>query len=208
MLISNHNENSKCRGTTRQTVITWDRLDDILKKKKKKEYINVCGQMLSHVQLFGTPWIIACQTHLFMGFSRQEYWSGVPFPSPGNLPYPGIEPASLMSPALAGGFFTTSTTWKAQYTNKYIVFLYRVIFPGGWDSKESACNAGDPGLVLSQEDSLEEGMATLSNILAWRIPWTEKSGGLQSIGWQSQTWLKQLSTHTYMYVMKWFPHTS
>ena len=66
-----------------------------------------------------------------MGFSRQEYWSGVPFPSPGNLPYPGIEPVSLMSPALAGGFFTTSATWEAQYTNKDIVFLYSVTFPGG-----------------------------------------------------------------------------
>ena len=48
-----------------------------------------------------------------MGFSRQEYWSGLPFPPPGELPDPGIELASLMSPALAGGFFTTSTTWEA-----------------------------------------------------------------------------------------------
>ena len=49
------------------------------------------------------------QRSLSMGFSRQEYWSGLPFPSSGDLPDPGIEPASLMSPALAGGFFTTST---------------------------------------------------------------------------------------------------
>ena len=48
-----------------------------------------------------------------MGFSRQEYLSGLPFPSPGDLPDPGIEPLSLNSPALAGGFFTTSATWKA-----------------------------------------------------------------------------------------------
>ena len=48
-----------------------------------------------------------------MGFSRQEYWSGLPFPSPGNLPNPGIEPASFACPALAGGFFATSTTWEA-----------------------------------------------------------------------------------------------
>ena len=46
------------------------------------------------------------------GFSRQEYWSGLPFPSPGDLPHPGIEPESLMSPALTGGFFTTSATWE------------------------------------------------------------------------------------------------
>ncbi|ELR50988.1 hypothetical protein M91_11147, partial [Bos mutus] len=56
----------------------------------------------------------AHQAPLSMGFSRQEYWSGLPFPSPGDLPdpgiEPGIEPASLMSPALVGGFFTTSAT--------------------------------------------------------------------------------------------------
>ena len=48
-----------------------------------------------------------------MGFSRQEYWSGLPFPSPEDLPNPGIEPVSLTSPVLAGGFFTTSATWEA-----------------------------------------------------------------------------------------------
>ena len=48
------------------------------------------------------------------GFSRQEYWSGLPYPPPGSLLDPGIKPTSLMSPALAGGFFTTSTTWEAQ----------------------------------------------------------------------------------------------
>ena len=49
-----------------------------------------------------------CQAPLSMGFSRQEYWSGLPFPSPGDLPNPEIIPTSLMSPALAGGFYTTS----------------------------------------------------------------------------------------------------
>ena len=53
---------------------------------------------------------IAQQASLSVGFSRQEYWTGLPCPPPGDLPDPGIEPASLMSPALAGGFFTTSTT--------------------------------------------------------------------------------------------------
>jgi len=48
-----------------------------------------------------------------MEFSMQEYWNGLPFPTPGHLPYSGIEPISLVSPALAGGFFTTSTTWEA-----------------------------------------------------------------------------------------------
>ena len=49
-----------------------------------------------------------------MGFSKQEYWSGLPFPSPGDLYNPGIEPESLMSLALTGMFLTTSTTWEAQ----------------------------------------------------------------------------------------------
>ena len=65
----------------------------------------------SHVQLFETLWTVAHQAPLSMGFSRQEYQSEFPFPSPGDLPNPGIEPTSLTSPALAGRFFTTSTTW-------------------------------------------------------------------------------------------------
>ena len=52
-----------------------------------------------------TLWIVACQAPLSMGFFRQEYWSGLPCSPPGDLPYPGIEPVSLMSPALAGRFF-------------------------------------------------------------------------------------------------------
>ena len=48
-----------------------------------------------------------------VGLSQQEYWSGLPFLLPGDLPDPGIKPPSLMSPALAGGFFTTSATWEA-----------------------------------------------------------------------------------------------
>ena len=64
----------------------------------------------SHVWLLVVPWTVACQAPQFMGFSRQEYWSGFPCPSPEDLSDPGIEPLSLASPALAGGFFTTSTT--------------------------------------------------------------------------------------------------
>ena len=58
----------------------------------------------SRVQLFVTPWTVACQASLSVGFSRQEYWSGLPIPSPGDLSDPGIETAS---PALAGEFSTT-----------------------------------------------------------------------------------------------------
>ena len=63
------------------------------------------------------------QTPLSMGFSRREYWSRFPFPSPGDLPDPGIEPTSLASPALAGGLCTTSTTWEAQFLRNTVRFL-------------------------------------------------------------------------------------
>ena len=69
---------------------------------------------LSRVQFFATPWTIACQAPLPMEFSWQEYWSGVPFPTPGDLPNPGIEPTSLVSPALASGFFTTKPPGKPK----------------------------------------------------------------------------------------------
>ena len=65
----------------------------------------------SHLQLFVTLWTAVHQASLSMEFSRQKYWSGLPFPILGYLPNPGMEPMSLMSPALAGGLFTTNTTW-------------------------------------------------------------------------------------------------
>ena len=68
----------------------------------------------SRVQLFVTPWTEVCQAPLSMGFFRQEYWSGLPGPPPGDLPEPGIQPMSLMSPTLAGGILTISTTCEAH----------------------------------------------------------------------------------------------
>ena len=65
----------------------------------------------SCVQLCVTPWTVACQTLLSIRFSRQKYWSVLPFPSPGDLPHhPDIEPESLTSPALESEFFTSSAT--------------------------------------------------------------------------------------------------
>ena len=71
----------------------------------------VCVWALSHVQLLVTPWTITHQAPLSMRFPRQEYWSQLPFPTPGDLPDPGIEPGS---PALAGIFFTTVPRGKPQ----------------------------------------------------------------------------------------------
>ena len=86
-------------------------------KEKLRQFVPCSLCVLSHfscVRLFVTLWTIAHLAPLPMGFSRQEYWSGLPCLPPGDLPDPCIESASLMSPALAGGFFTTSATWEAQ----------------------------------------------------------------------------------------------
>ena len=115
----------------------------------------------SHVWLCTTPWTVAYQAPLSMEFSRQEHWSGLPFPSQEYLPDPGIEAVSLTSPSLADGFFTTSTTSG---------YIWR-------------CN----WLALCHT-SLEKSMATHSSICAWRIPWTVEPGGLQSMGSQRVRW--------------------
>ena len=76
-------------------------------------FISLCVfSCFSHVQLFATPWAIDHQAPLSMECSRQEYWSGFPFPPPGDLPHPRIKPSSPVSPALAGEFFTTSATFS------------------------------------------------------------------------------------------------
>ena len=72
-------------------------------------------------RLFATPRTVAHQAPLSMGFSRQEYWCGLPFFSSGNLPDPGIEPASLMSPALAGRLFSTRAIWEALLGGNLLV---------------------------------------------------------------------------------------
>ena len=81
-----------------------------------------CAQSLSHVRLSATLRTEACQAPLCMGFPRQEYDSGLPFPSPEDLPNPETEPES---PALAGGFFTIESPGKPRavyyWYNKYIV---------------------------------------------------------------------------------------
>ena len=79
-----------------------------------------------------TPWTVACQAPLFMGFPRQDYWSGLPFPTPGNLSDPGIKPESLASSALAGRFFTTEPPGKLSI----ITLFNQLAIPG------TACKAG------------------------------------------------------------------
>ena len=76
-------------------------------------YLNLRPQMLRCVWLLATPWTVACQAPLFIGFPRQEYWSGLPFP--GTLPSPAIIPRCLGSPVLAGGFFADAPSGKPPF---------------------------------------------------------------------------------------------
>ena len=93
-----------------------------------------------------------------MGFSRQKYWSGLPCSPPGGRPNPGIKPLSHVSYIHRHGLFTTRKNLPAMQETQV--------------------------QLLGQEDPLEKEMASHSSTLAWRIPWTEEPGGLQTMGWQ------------------------
>ena len=87
----------------------------------------------------------ALQAPLSMGFSRQEYWSGLPWPPPGDLTHPGIEPMPLASPASAGGFFTTSTTWETSKSHSTLLLsslhlLSTYYIPGALDMEDTRMN--------------------------------------------------------------------
>ena len=90
----------------------------------------VCGgcvcAMLSHVRLFGTSWRVAYQAPLSLGFPRQEYWSGLSFSSPGDLPNPGTEPLSPKSPALASRLFTIKPPRKPRYKSGNINKMFQL----------------------------------------------------------------------------------
>ena len=96
------------------------------------------AQLLQSCLTLWTLWTIAHQAPLSMGFSRKEYWSELPCSPPGDLPNPGVKPASLMSSALVGRFFTTGAICVNCW---FIVLLSWRGFPDGSDGKESTCNA-------------------------------------------------------------------
>ena len=86
--------------------------------------VHVCMlSCFSHIWLFATLWTAAHRASLSMGFSRQEYWSGLPCLPPGDLPDPGVKPVSLASTAFAGGFFTTSATWEAPWSGYFCLIF-------------------------------------------------------------------------------------
>ena len=82
--------------------------------------------VLSLVLLFATPWTVACQAPLSIEFPRQVYWGGLPFPTPGDIPDPGIESWSLLSSALAGGFFTTGPPGKYPLSQQLLLISVKL----------------------------------------------------------------------------------
>ena len=94
-------------------------------RHQKYHYSKKCAhaKSLHCVQLFVTPWTIACQVSLSMGFSRQESWTGLPCPPPGDLLHPGMKPRSVTSPALAGRLFITSITWEALFKEHWVLII-------------------------------------------------------------------------------------
>ena len=129
--------------------------------------------VLSHLVMFNSLQPHGLQPAV--GFYRQEYWSGQPFPFPGDHSSPGIEPVSLVSPTLAGKFFlTTSATWEALH-GSVVKNL-----PAMQEIQETQVQS------LGWKDPLEKEMASHSSILAWEIPWTEEPW-LQSMGSQKES---------------------
>ena len=109
-----------------------------------------------------------------MGFSRQEYWSGLPFPSPGDLPNPGIKPRS---PALQADSLPAEPPGKPASWYKWTSLVAQMVkrLPAMWKTRVRS---------LGWEVPLEKETATHSSILAWKIPWMEEPGRLQSKGSQ------------------------
>ena len=112
---------SSIHGIFQARVLEWGAIAFSIQRlngcKRNKFYFRVHACVLSHfnhVRLFMCLRTITCQAPLSIEFSRQEYWSGLPCPPPGVLPNPRMKPTSLMSPALASRFFTTSPTWEAH----------------------------------------------------------------------------------------------
>ena len=108
----------------------WETENKISKKKKKKKkhgtyyqegFSKMEVKSLIRVQLFATPWTVAYQAPLSVGFSRQEYWSGLPFPSPGDIPDPGMEPRS---PALQADVLTSELSGKPKMEVESAKFLF------------------------------------------------------------------------------------
>ena len=134
-----------------------------------------CACVLSHlscVQVFATLWTVALQAHLSMRFSRQEYWSGLPCPSPGDHPHSGIKLPSPKSPALAGQFFTTSTTWEALllWPNPKSRSCYQIKRWVDFQRKRELFHFSVPTFCQFQQMTLRTSNSSLVNFLSCFSP--------------------------------------
>ena len=121
---------------------------------QKPEAYHLCMlSCFSRVWPFVTPWTVAQHAPLSMGFSRQEYWSGLSCPPPRDLPNPGIKPIFLMSPILAGRFFTASATitgilnilaWGGRFGGERYTIWKQVIWIGILFARKGCCITGKP----------------------------------------------------------------
>ena len=139
--------------------------------------------------VFVTPWTVALQAPVTLGFSRQEYWNRLPFPTPRDLPDPGIEPSSFVSLHWNWGKDLSTQGPRCRLPPTSLLpclqgtcAMYQALckhqdFPGSARGKESACQR-------VQSLGWKKEVASHSSILAWKIPWTEEPGRLQSTGSQ------------------------
>ena len=153
----------------------------------------MCVCVHSCVQLLATPWPVTHQAPLSTEFPSQEYWSGLPFPTPRDLPDPGVKPESLASPALAGGFFAT------------VLILNTAAAAKSLQSRPTLCDPidssppGSPVPGILQARTLEWVAIPFSNAWKWKVkvkslsrvrllatPWTEAHQAPPSMGFSRQ----------------------
>ena len=145
-----------------------------------QHYAVLC--LFSHVRLFVTPWTIASQAPLAMEFSKKECWSALPFPTPGDVPNTGIKPGFLMSPALAGGFFTTSTTWQVPPVRMAIIkkkITTNNKCLRGCGKREPSCTVGgNVNWYTTMENNVEIPLKIRNKLTIWpsnpttgQMPW-------------------------------------
>ena len=150
---------------------------------------------LSHVQLFVTPWTVAHQVRLSIGFPRQEYWSGLPFPSPGDFPDPRIEPGS---PALRADALPSEPPGNPKNTGVGCYFLLQGIFPTQGSNPGLLCllhrQAGSWSLVPPLPCS---SVQSLRRVRLFATPWTAAQQASLSIT-NSWTWLRLMSIKSVM----------
>ena len=139
-----------------------------LSHKFKASLCAFCRSVMSNC--LWTPWTVAHQALLSMGFSRQEYWSELPCPPPGDLPDPGIKPTSLKSPTSAGRFFTASATSEAPKCPVFAVIFEECLLGSLFPSQKMlASYMGQPGIFPSLYIDVQEGGDVLKSI-RWTSP--------------------------------------